>query len=194
MKRKILVILIIVIFLISILSVYLIHKYKQNKVHTTEIELINIADNIVNTDIKENVEDIITKDELEINEDVIGIIEIPKLNVKAPIREGTTQKILKYSVGHFSNSNIWNGNVALASHNRGNYVAHYFDRINELKMGDEIIYKTKFGERRYLVTKNKKIESTDWSVVSATKDNRITLITCVKNQPKLRICVQATEK
>ena len=64
-----------------------------------------------------------------------GAIEIPKLNIKAPIREGTTLSILKNSVGHFSNSSLWNGNVAIASHNRGNCVAHYFENINKLTMG-----------------------------------------------------------
>ena len=39
----------------------------------------------------------------------------------------------------------------------------------------------------------KKIKSTDWSVISNIKENRITLITCIKNNPKLRLCVQGVE-
>ena len=85
------------------------------------------------------------------------------------------------------------GNIALASHNRGDYVAHYFENIEKLVEGDEIIYKTKFGVRKYVVEKSKQIQSTDWSVILPTEENKITLITCVKNEPKLRLCVQALE-
>ena len=41
---------------------------------------------------------------------------------------------------------------------------------------------------------NKKIDSRDWSVISQTAENKVTLITCVKNKPELRLCVQAIEK
>ena len=37
------------------------------------------------------------------------------------------------------------------------------------------------------------IEDTDWSKLSKTEDNRITLITCVRNVPTKRYCVQAVE-
>jgi len=37
------------------------------------------------------------------------------------------------------------------------------------------------------------IEDTDWSYLQKTKENRITLITCVKNQPTKRLCVQGIE-
>ena len=39
-----------------------------------------------------------------------------------------------------------------------------------------------------------KIEETDFSNLERTSDNRITLITCVNNQPTKRWCVQAVEK
>ena len=39
----------------------------------------------------------------------------------------------------------------------------------------------------------KVIEETDWSYLQETEDNRITLITCVANKPKNRLCVQAVE-
>ena len=45
-------------------------------------------------------------------------IEIPCINLVAPIKEGTTQEVLLTSVGHFENTNIFEGNVGLAAHNR----------------------------------------------------------------------------
>ena len=195
MKRKTLIWLIILILIIAAVLILGISKFMKYKLQKTENKLLDIAQNVISTN--ENIEpqttDVIVKEKLEFNENVIGILEIPKLNLIAPVKEGTTQEILKYSIGHFSNSSNWDGNIALASHNRGNYVAHYFENIHELVVGDEIIYKTKFGERRYVVEVSKQIKSTDWSVISNTKENRITLITCIKNNPKLRLCLQGVE-
>lgn len=133
---------------------------------------------------------------LEYEDRTIGTIEISKLGLVAPIKEGTDLEILAKFVGHFSNSSVWDGNVALAAHNRGTSVEHYFDRINELVNGDTIIYKTKLGERSYEVISSKEIENTDWSVTESNTDenNTITLITCIKNQPEKRLCVVAKEK
>ena len=38
------------------------------------------------------------------------------------------------------------------------------------------------------------ISDTDWTMLEETSDNRITIITCVKNHPEVRLCVQAMEK
>mgnify|MGYP003291242927 CR=1 FL=1 len=83
--------------------------------------------------------------------------------------------------------------VTTTSHNRGTEYA-YFARLNELEKGDKIIYKTKFYERTYIVTKKKVIYDTDWSDLQTTKDNRITMITCIANKPNQRLCVQAVEE
>ena len=45
-------------------------------------------------------------------------IEIPKINLIAPIAENTTQEVMKEYVGHFENTASWKGNIGLAAHNR----------------------------------------------------------------------------
>lgn len=70
---------------------------------------------------------------------------------------------------------------------------NYFGKIKELKTGDEIIYKTPYGEKIYKVEISTIIEETDWSYLQETEDNRITLITCVENRPTKRRCIQAIE-
>ena len=82
--------------------------------------------------------------------------------------------------------------MALASHNRGSY-AHYFSRINELKNGEEIIYITNMGERRYKVTESKIIKETNVEILKDTKENIITLITCVTGKRDKRLCVIGKE-
>ncbi len=99
--------------------------------------------------------------------------------------------MLEY-VGHFENTSKWEGNVGLAAHNRG-YPINYFSKLKELKNGDNIIYNTEFGIKTYAVKTIKIIEDTDWSYLQNTKENKITLITCVENKPNQRLCIQGIE-
>ena len=119
-------------------------------------------------------------------------VEIPKINLVAPIAQGTSQDVMLEFVGHFENTSDWNGNVGLAAHNRG-YPINYFARLKELKVGDKIIYKTKNGIKTYSVKTVKIIEDTDWSYLQETQENRITLITCVENKPNQRLCIQGIQ-
>lgn len=120
------------------------------------------------------------------------IIEIPKINLLAPIKEGTSQEVLADAVGHFEESEKYEGNVALAGHNRG-YNCDFFGEIKKLKNGDKIIYYTDEGKKEYEVVLNKIIHQTDWTYIENTEDNRITLITCVENMHEYRRCIQAVE-
>ena len=120
-------------------------------------------------------------------------ISIPKIKLSAPISEGVSQEVMRYYVGHFEDTEIIYGNVGLAAHNRG-FPINYFARLKELKLGDEIIYKTKYGEKRYKVTLKTVIEDTNWSyLLQDTDKNTITLITCVENRPQKRLCVRGEE-
>ena len=49
------------------------------------------------------------------------------------------------------------------------------------------------GTRTYLVETVTKISSSDWSYLSSTTDNRITLFTCVAGDSSQRWCVQAVQ-
>lgn len=119
-------------------------------------------------------------------------IQIPKLNLDAHIEEGTNPEVLLRAVGHFEDTNQWNGNVCLAGHNRG-YQCNFFQKIKNLKVGDEIIYCTKQGKKIYQVQTNKIILETDWSYIENTNDNRITLITCEENRGEYRRCIQGVQ-
>lgn len=119
-------------------------------------------------------------------------IEIPKINLIAEIYEGTTETILNEFVGHFEETPKIFGNVGLAAHNRG-YRVNYFKEIKNLEIGDEISYTYNGIQRKYIVDSKMIIDENDWSVLENTKDNRITLITCVENQPQYRRCIQAVE-
>ncbi len=120
-------------------------------------------------------------------------IEIPTISLVANIKEGTDKDILNQYVGHFTTTQKENGNVGLAAHNRG-YEVNYFQDLKLLKKGDEIKYKYNELEKIYEVEKCRIIKDTDWEYLENTEDNRLTLITCVENQPEYRRCIQAVEK
>ena len=132
------------------------------------------------------------EDERGLIEEQIWQIEIPKIELVAPISEGTSQEVMLEYVGHFENTSALSGNVGLAAHNRG-YPINYFAKLKELEINDEIIYKTQYGIKRYKVILTTIIQDTDWSYLQETEENKITLITCVENKPNQRRCIQGIE-
>lgn len=117
--------------------------------------------------------------------DAIGIMVIPKINVKVLVVEGTGDEVLKYYVGHFKDTALpgEEGNFAVAGHR--NYIYNeMFRDIGQLEENDDIIVRTKKGEYTYKVKEQKVIEPTDVEVLNKTKNATITLITCTPGGKK----------
>ena len=121
----------------------------------------------------------------------IGRLSIPALDVNEKIYEGTSNTSMAKGVAHFSSTSIWNGNVALAGHNRGSN--DVFKSIHKLETGDKITLTTKNGTRTYSVYSVTKVAESDTSCLDATYDNILTLVTCVRNQYEYRYVVRARE-
>ena len=186
--KKIIKYILIILILVAILFITkILISFISEKNDIPNNYIIENNTNQIN-DIKEEIN---TETQAKFDENTIGVLKIPKIDLEAEIKEGVELDVLAQYIGHFRNSSLWDGNVALASHNRGNSVAHHFERIHLLKNGDEILYITNLGERRYTVYNTKEIDSTDWSVTLETSENIITLITCISNKPEKRLCVQA---
>ena len=134
------------------------------------------------------------KEELEDQPTNLGnwYIQIPSINLTAPIAEGTDLDILNTKVGHFKDTSLKNGNIGLAAHNRG-YENNYFKNLKKVKMEDEIIYTYEEYKKTYIIDTIEIIPNTNWEYLKNTDENKITLITCVENEPQYRRCVQATE-
>lgn len=139
---------------------------------------------------QQNTEEIIQKE--EINDDFIGILEIPKINMRGIIKEGSTSNILQDYIGHIENTPKYDGNICLAAHNRGNQYS-YFGRINELEKGDELLYSTRFGTELYKVENIREIDEQDWTLLKNTNESKLTLITCIKDKKEKRLCVQGAK-
>ncbi len=183
MNKKIFVLFIVLILIVAIGFLF---SYDKKVI---EQEKQNTSEQLDNT---EDVEQEVTEDD-GFEEDLIGSLKIEKINLNGTVKEGSTNEILRDYIGHIEETAKYDGNVGLAAHNRGNKYS-YFARINELEPGDEIVYTTKYGERKYIVDTKKEILETDWSNLEGTSDNRITLITCIKNKVNQRLCVQAVQE
>ena len=181
MKKVKIICVIIIILLLAGTSIFLINNKNKDLASAQDIQ----------TDVEfEN----ITYDKAEDiwDDSVLGIITIDKIGLNATVKEGTSSETLLNYIGHIEETATYDGNIGLAGHNRGCEIS-YFARINELEEGDIIKYKTKFYEKQYKVDNIKVILDTDWSLLENTTENKITLITCVANKEKQRLCVQATE-
>ena len=121
----------------------------------------------------------------------LATLKIPSLNVNVKVYEGTTSTILAKGAGHFEDTSIWDGNCAIAGHNRG--ANCYFGDIHNLNVGDTITLTTRLGTRTYSVTSVNKISETDNSLLAPTAENCVTLFTCVRNQSAYRWAVRAVE-
>lgn len=203
-KKALKIILIILSCLIVIATgVFICYKYlqeqKQIQENISHIYHIYNNDNrqeIINeypTTVNNNETTLGVPVESETKEDeilnAIATLEIPSISFKDIVIEGTTQEALAQGIGLFEHSSILQGNVCLAGHN----TTRFFANLKDVKQGDIIKYSSCLGNREYEITTIKQIEETDWSMLEDTEDNRLTIITCVKNQPKFRLCVQAIE-
>ena len=175
-------VLIIVIVIISTFFIVKHFKYKEK------------IDNIIEDYSDENIQDRLDNEAIKSTDDlmqqidgeyVIGVIKIDKIGFSGLVYKGTSLDTLSKGVGHFDSSPYLNGNVCLAAHNTS--------KVHTLKKGDKIIYTSFLGTKEYSVTDMLQISETDWTKLSNTTENMLTLLTCVKGKPTQRLCVQALE-
>ena len=186
--KKFIAILVLFLFVMSFSCCYAIVKFFEKNTVEQYNKIMKIANEKICSVSLEKVNG--TENE---EEEVIGVLEIGKLNIKAPVKRGTTNEVLKYAVGHLNESDYWEGNIVLASHNRGSY-AHYFENIDELQIGDELEYTTNNGSKKYSVVEKINIKETDWDkALEKQEQNTLTLLTCITGEKEYRLCVKAIE-
>jgi sortase A len=121
----------------------------------------------------------------------IGTLYIQKTGKTVKVFEGESLENMKKGIGHFESTSTWDGNCVFAGHNRG--ASAYFSFVKDLAIGDKITYTTLYGTRDYEVYRNEKIGETDYSALSWSAENVISLITCAADEPAYRILVTAKQ-
>lgn len=173
------------IFLIIIISLinifYLYNLYKKEKYSNEILNTYNI------TKLYSNIQY-----DINIDSNVIGIIEIPKINIYYPIFSGCTEELLKISpcrlYGPLPGKN---GNLCIAGHNYDN--SKFFSKIPALNINDEIIlYNSSNKKFSYFIFNIYEVKSDDISPIYSydEKKKQLTLITC-NNINNKRIIIKA---
>ena len=105
-------------------------------------------------------------------------IQIPAINVDAPVVQGVGWEQLKKGVGQvIGTANPGeNGNMVLSAHN--DIFGEIFRYLDQLKPGDEVIVYTNQRSYTYIVTGWKIVEPTQVEVMEPTPNATATLISC----------------
>lgn len=165
---------IILIILIGFIFYYIVSLQKKEKMSNSLIGNYNIYKLYSNYS-----EDNITHNESSENE-IFGIIEIPKINVYYPVFSHLTEELLKVSPCKFyGDSPKINGNICIAGHNYNNSM--FFSNLSLLNVDDEIHLYDNSGQKYiYKVLKSYEVNESDLSpIFDYNKSSKeLTLITC----------------
>lgn len=109
------------------------------------------------------------------DDEVIGILEIPKINAKLPVIEGTEEQMLKRGVGHYTSSAFpLDGEQILLSGHRDTV----FRKFGQLSIGDRFIVELPYGRFEYEMRKSEIVESDDTTVIRSMGEEVLTISTC----------------
>lgn len=128
------------------------------------------------TDIKEGVE----------------ILEIPSLELVAPILNGTDSGTLSVALGHFEDSASMGevGNYCVAGHSSSR-ATYLFNGLHDVELYSEVyLYDSDGNKYEYYVVSKDTISPSALYVTKNTNDKRLTMITCT-DAGKMRLCVTA---
>jgi len=121
----------------------------------------------------------------------IGTLFVERFGRTIQVFHGETMENMNRGAGNFTSTSAWDGNVAMAAHNRGS--AGFFSFVQELRVGDRITYTTLYGSRTYEVFRREQINEYDHSILRWSAENILTLVTCVEGMPSLRWVAQLRE-
>ena len=111
----------------------------------------------------------------------IGVLKIDKIDLTLPVAEGVSKSTLKVAAGHVSETAAigQQGNAVIAAH-RSYTRGEFFNRLDELTVGDSISYTDRGGAiYRFNVIDIQTLEPSDSAVFDIrTGQSDLTLYTC----------------
>jgi sortase A len=116
-----------------------------------------------------------TEPHIVLEGEAIGEVQVPRLDLNAIVVQGDSAADLRRAVGHISQSALpgqW-GNIALAGHRDS-----FFRPLRNIRLGDEIRFKTSDGSFEYIVESIQVVAPNDIQVLEPSTGHDLTLITC----------------
>lgn len=114
--------------------------------------------------------------------DIMGSLDIPKIQVELPIYHGTTEEVLSNGIGHLEGTSLpiggENTHSVLTGH-RGLPSSKLLVRLDEMKEGDLFFIRTYKETLAYKVDKIRVVrpEDTSWMDIQEGKD-MVSIVTC----------------
>ena len=111
--------------------------------------------------------------------ELICLLRIPKISLEEAVREGDSRDVLSSALCHLEKTSYpgKQGNCCISGHR--NYVfGKYFNRLNEISVGDVVELETIDSTYRYQVYETLVVEPDDVRVLDSTGQKTLTLITC----------------
>jgi len=109
------------------------------------------------------------------NGDLVGRLVIPRLNLRAMVREGAGEDTLEVALGHIPGTAVpgQNGNVGVAGHRDT-----LFRALRKIARNDQIQFQTLTGSYVYEVESTAIVAPQNVAVLAAGKHPELTLVTC----------------
>jgi len=106
---------------------------------------------------------------------LLGRLDIPRIGVSVAVLQGTGSRTLRLGAGHIENTSLpgQSGNVGIAGHRDT-----YFRPLRDIRRNDRIQLQTATGQFQYQVDWIKIVSPDDVSVLAASGESALTLVTC----------------
>jgi sortase A len=107
--------------------------------------------------------------------EIIGRLEIPRVNISVIVLEGSDSSVLDVAAGHIRGTALpgATGNVGIAAHRDT-----FFRSVQKIRPNDRLSFKTPVGIFEYGVVGTEVVEPKDIAVLRETADAELTLVTC----------------
>ncbi|MBQ8903321.1 MAG: class D sortase [Oscillospiraceae bacterium] len=120
------------------------------------------------------------------------VLEIPALDIKAPVMDGIDTETLSAAAGHFPDTgSVGSGNYCIAGHNSTIY-AEIFNELKHIEIGMEIKLYDNDESRTcytYTVTENFIVKPSETWILDDFGDDRITIVTCTDDGTQRQVVV-----
>ncbi|WJY26219.1 class D sortase [Sporosarcina trichiuri] len=127
--------------------------------------------------------------------DIEGVLDIPQIDIHAPVAYGATPEILDRGFGAIPRMDMpgeTGGSYAIAGH-QSHVFGQFFNRLDELAAGNRFSFETVDEEQTYEVYDMQIVDPEDVEVIGREQGKaKLSLITCYpKNSDKHRLVVMA---
>ena len=158
-----------------------LRKGSENTIGET-LPVVQRDDQLVNSDTDEYEEAEVSDAEDTVKYsggELICLLRIPKISLEEAVREGDSTDVLSSALCHLERTPYPGkpGNCCISGHR--NYVfGKYFNRLDEVSVGDIVELETMENTYRYQVYETLVVEPDNVKVLDSTSGKTLTLVTC----------------